>query len=340
MSGETTRDVWLGFDLGGTKMMAGLVDEDAKLLGRKRRKTKVRGQESLEQGLTRITETIEKAFDESKVDLARLKGIGIGCPGVLDLKDGVIQEAPNLGWVNVPICQVLEKRFNVPVVLLNDVDAGLFGEFQFGAARGARSALGIFPGTGVGGAFIYDKKLVQGKNRSCMELGHVQVMPEGPLCGCGRRGCLEAVASRLAISAAIAQAAFRGQAPFVREKVGSDMGEIRSSLIAEAVEKEPVVRKIVKQAARQLGIAAGGMIHLLAPDRIVLGGGLVEALPELFRKEVKSGIEEWILPAFKDSFEVVTAELGDDAAVRGAASFAQKKFGKSKETAAVVAASS
>ncbi len=341
MAAEPKGDLWVGFDLGGTKMLAGILDENLKLIARKRRKTKSRGVDDVASGLARIIETIEKAFEEASLDLSRLRGIGIGCPGLLDLKGGVINDAPNLNWTDAPVCQVLGKHFGVPVVLLNDVDAGLFGEYQFGAARGARSALAIFPGTGIGGAYIYDKRLIQGKGRSCMEIGHIQVQPDGPLCGCGRRGCLEAVASRLAISAAITQAAYRGQAPYVKEKAGTDLSDIRSGLIAEAIDKDPVVRKIVKQAARQIGIAAGAMIHLLAPDRIVLGGGLVEALPEFFRKEVKAGIEEWVLPAFKETYEVVAAELGDDATVMGSAAYVARRIDKFRETSvdAVSAAS-
>jgi glucokinase len=170
-----------------------------------------------------------------------------------------------------------------------------------------------------------------------MEIGHMQVMPDGPLCGCGRRGCLEAVASRLAISAAIAQAAFRGQAPYVREKVGTDIGDIRSGMIAEAVEKDEVVKEIVQFAAHQIGVAAGSLIHLLSPDRIVLGGGLAEALPDLFKKEVKNGIEEWVLPSFKNTYKVEVAELGDDATVLGSAAYARDAFHKYQSLAGVVA---
>jgi glucokinase len=319
--GDKTENVWAGFDLGGTKMLAVILDEELKPLGRKRRKT--RGFEGAEAGMERISETILKALEEAELPPQNLKGIGIGCPGLLDLDKGIINEAPNLGWEKAAICDFLKKQFDVPVILMNDVDAGLYGEFQFGAARDSHNALGIFPGTGIGGAFLYEGKILQGKGRSCMEIGHIRVMPDGPLCGCGRRGCLEAVASRLAISSAIAQAAFRGQAPFVKEKLGTDLSEIRSGLIAEAVKQDVVVDQIVRQAARQIGLAAGSLIHLLSPDRIVLGGGLVEALPQLFRQEVKAGVDEWILASFQDTFKIVVAELGDDAAVLGAAAFAR-----------------
>ncbi|MBD3672981.1 MAG: ROK family protein [Planctomycetaceae bacterium] len=321
---DDKQDVWVGFDLGGTKMLAVILDENLKPLGRKRRKT--RGHEGADAGLERIEETIQKAFKDADVDPSRLRGIGIGCPGILDLKKGIINEAPNLGWTDAMVCSYLNKKYDVPVILLNDVDAGLYGEYHFGAAKKSRSVLGIFPGTGIGGAFLYEGKIMQGDGRSCMEIGHIQVMPDGPLCGCGRRGCLEAVASRLAISAAIAQAAFRGQAPYVRDQVGTDLSEIRSGMISEAVEKDKVVKQIVQDAAYQIGIAAGSMIHLLSPDKIVLGGGLAEALPDLFKKGVKSGIEDWIMPSFKDSYEVKVAELGDDSAVLGAAAYARDTF--------------
>jgi len=334
---DVKQDVWVGFDLGGTKMLAVILDENLKPLGRKRRKT--RGHEGIEAGFERIEETIEKAFKDADVDPARLRGIGIGCPGILDLKKGIINEAPNLGWENAAICSYLNKKFDVPVVLLNDVDAGLYGEFQFGAARDAHNALGIFPGTGIGGAFIYEGKILQGNGRSCMEIGHIQVAPNGPLCGCGRRGCLEAVASRLAISAAIAQAAYRGQAPYVRELSGTDMSDIRSGLIADAVEKDKVVKQIVQDAAYQIGLAAGSMIHLLAPDKIVLGGGLAEALPDLFKKGVNNGIEDWIMPSFKGSYEVEVAKLGDDSTVLGAAAYARTYFQNEKSPEKAVVAS-
>jgi len=308
---DVKQDVWVGFDLGGTKMLAVILDENLKPLGRKRRKT--RGHEGIEAGFERIEETIEKAFKDADVDPARLRGIGIGCPGILDLKKGIINEAPNLGWENAAICSYLNKKFDVPVVLLNDVDAGLYGEFQFGAAKDAHNALGIFPGTGIGGAFIYE--------------------------GCGRRGCLEAVASRLAISAAIAQAAYRGQAPYVRELAGTDMSDIRSGLIADAVEKDKVVKQIVQDAAYQIGLAAGSMIHLLAPDKIVLGGGLAEALPDLFKKGVNNGIEDWIMPSFKGSYEVEVAKLGDDSTVLGAAAYARTYFQNEKSPEKAVVAS-
>ena len=206
---------WVGFDLGGTKMLAKVFDDKFKSLGKSRNKTK--GYEGAKAGLDRIVKTIQEALDDADLEKKHLAGIGIGCPGPLDLERGIIHSAPNLGWRDVHVKAHLKKAFGCPVVMLNDVDAGVYGEYRRGAARGTRTVVGVFPGTGIGGGCVYDGQIIRGKNASCMEIGHVQVAPEGPLCGCGRRGCLEAVASRLVIAAQAAAAAYRGQAPHLLE---------------------------------------------------------------------------------------------------------------------------
>ena len=314
---------WVGFDLGGTKMLSAVYNSDYESLGRKRRRT--RGHEGAEIGLERIRETIKKALADAERSVDQLKGIGIGCPGPLDLERGVICEAPNLGWRDVKIAKYLQDEFHCPVVLSNDVDAGVYGEYVRGAARGAHCAVGIFPGTGIGGGCVYEDRILQSNNGSCMEIGHIQVVPEGPLCGCGRVGCLEAVASRLAISSAAAQAAYRGHAPKLRELAGTDLSNIRSSALAEAIQQgDRVIEEIVRRAAEFIGVAASTLVNLLAPDVVVLGGGLVEAMPELYVKTVEKRARKQTLAPFADSFRVVAAELEDDAPVIGVAAWARK----------------
>lgn len=318
---EANKDCLVGFDLGGTKMLAVVYDRDFKPLGRKRRKT--RGHEGAEAGLERVVDTIQKALDDAGVKPERLAAIGVGCPGPLDLDEGVILEAPNLGWENAGVKKALEKAFGCKASIANDVDAGVYGEYRFGAAKKARCVLGVFPGTGVGGGCVYEGRIFRGRTSSCMEVGHVQVMPDGPLCGCGQPGCLEAVASRLAISAAAAQAAFRGQAPHLRKEFGTNLSDIRSSALAASVENgDKAVEEIIRAAADHIGTAVGGFVHLLAPDVVILGGGLVEAMPELFRGAVEKAARRFVLPSLRESFKVKVAELGDDAAVLGAAAWA------------------
>lgn len=311
----------VGFDLGGTKMLAAVFNADFKLVGSRRRKTK--GGAGATAGLARIIETIDQALAEAKVRRNQVGSIGLGVPGMLDLNKGILLQAPNLGWKDLPLRKALSKEFKVPVGVANDVDAGTYGEYRFGAARKARCVVGVFPGTGIGGACVYEGRILRGKVGSCMEIGHLQVRPEGDYCGCGRRGCLETVASRLAISAQLAAAAFRGETPRLLAMAGTELAQIRSGVIAAAIAGgEKAVERIVRAAAAQLGQAMVGLVHLLNPDVFVLGGGLVEELPGLYRTEVEEALEDGVLPAFRDSYKVVIARLGDQATALGAAALA------------------
>ncbi len=320
------RDRWVGFDLGGTKMLAVVFDNQFQVLGRS--KTKTRGADGSDAGVERILDTIREALDSAETSKAQLAGIGVGCPGPLDLDEGILRKAPNLGWENVPLKAELEQEFKCPAIIANDVDVGVYGEYRFGAARGAYCALGVFPGTGIGGGCVYRGEILRGKTGSAMELGHLRVAPEGPRCGCGQRGCLEAVASRLAISAAAAQAVFRGEAPALAEACGTDLGNIRSKALAKAIAAgDESIERIVRDAAKTIGTGLASVIALLCPDCVVLGGGLVEAMPQLFVKEVSAAARDAVLPPFRDEFEVRAAELGDDAGVQGAAALVRQRVG-------------
>jgi glucokinase len=324
-SSAATDRFWVGFDLGGTKMLAIVTDENFQPIARRRRKT--RSEEDNSTGMGRVINTIEKVLEEAGIAKERVAGIGIGCPGMLDLDRGIVRDAGNLGWQDEPVQAQLEKAFGCPAVILNDVDAGVYGEYRFGAAKDAHTALGVFPGTGVGGGLIYEGRIFRGKNCSCLEVGHVQVLPDGPRCSCGRQGCLESVSSRLAISAAAAQAVFRGHAPKLAELAGSDLANIRSGMLVEAIKKgDKVIEQIVKDAAGHLGTAIGGLVHVLAPDVIVLGGGLVEAMPDLYVEQVTSAAKKWVLTPYSKTYEIVAAKLGDDAVALGAAAWAETTF--------------
>ncbi len=320
---EPAGKVWVGFDLGGTKMNAVLFDRKFEAIARRKKKT--RGAEGATAGVERIRATIEKLLEEANVDRSRLGGIGVGCPGPLDLDEGTILAAPNLGWKDVPLKKVLEKEFGCPVWICNDVDAGVYGEFRFGAAIGARTALGVFPGTGIGGGMVYEGKIFRGKTSSCLEIGHIPVVIDGAMCGCGRRGCLETVASRLALSAEIAKAAYRGQAPHILRVAGTDLANIRSGTIQEAIEAgDDIVQEIMRDGAKFLGIALAGTVNLLAPDVIILGGGLVEAMPRLYIDEVAKSLAKHVMPSYQKTYELKAAKLGDDAGAMGAAAWARR----------------
>lgn len=317
--------LWMGFDLGGTKMMAVVYDGKFKALGSRKRKTKA--YEGMKAGLARIAETVNQALENAGVSAGDIAGMGIGCPGPLDLDRGVILDTPNLGWKNVPLARFIEKTFGFPALIANDVDAGVYGEYRFGAARKARCAVGVFPGTGIGGGCVYEGRLIRGGRNSCFEIGHMKVVPGGPLCGCGGHGCLETVASRLAVSASLIAAAYRGEAPHLLNEIGLDLSNIRSNSIASAIKAgDKVVERIVRDAAAWLGVGIGNVVNLMAPDVVVLGGGLVEAMPGLFKTAVEETARKTVMPSFAGSFRVSIARLGDNATAMGAAALAHDAF--------------
>jgi glucokinase len=322
MPAASEQNLWLGFDLGGTKMLAQVYDDEFRLLGKARKKTKPALDP--EAGIDRICQVIDEALAAAQVTPDQLAGLGIGCPGPVDMDRGIVCDPPNLAWKNVPVRAMLEKRYPCQVAVLNDVDAGVYGEYRFGAGKKARCVLGIFSGTGIGGGCVYQGQILTGKRHSCMEIGHVQVTPRGPLCGCGRRGCLEALASRLAIAANAAKCVYRGEAPRLQEIAGTDLLNIRSSAIAQAVKAgDLAIERLVQEAARHIGIAVASIVHLIAPDVVVLGGGLVESLPDMIRATVEAEARRRVMPAFTDEFRVVVASLGDDAGALGAAGWAE-----------------
>lgn len=321
---SNTGKIWIGFDLGGTKMLAKVFDENFQTLGKAKQKTE--GHRGMKAGLMRMVSVIDEALHDAEIGADQIAGIGVGCPGPINPKTGEIVEAPNLGWKNVPVEKHLGDAFNCPVVICNDVDAGVYAEYQSGAASGASCAVGIFPGTGIGAGAVIDGRLLQGANLSCMELGHIPLFPETS--GKGQHGStLETECSRLKIATEAARAAYRGLAPHLLETCGTDIARITSGKLASSIEAgDKAIEEIVKRAAVLLGCGVATVVHLLSPDRIVLGGGLVEAMPELFLKTVKKAAQRRVLGPYKKSFTVVAAELEDDAGVMGAAAWAKKKM--------------
>ncbi|WP_437187683.1 ROK family protein [Planctomicrobium sp. SH668] len=322
MSASDTARYWMGFDLGGTKMLTQIYDEQWNVVAKERKRlhpgTGAKG------GVDRIIETINEALKKAGLTYEDLKGLGIGCPGPIDMDQGLLLDLPNLGWQAVPLKERLESAIGRPVAVLNDVDAGVYAEYRQGAGKDCRCVIGIFAGTGIGGGCVYKGEILRGGRNSCFEIGHMQVMSNGPRCGCGQRGCLESVSSRLAIAAQCARAAYRGDAPHLLEKAGTDIAEIRSGVLKSALEaNDKAVDDVIKEAARYIGIAVGSVVNLISPDTVILGGGLVEAMPDLFVSQVFKAANKRVMPAYKDSFKVVPAALKDDAGVLGAALWAE-----------------
>lgn len=325
MTTSQAEQYWMGFDLGGTKMLAQIYDADWKVVAKEKKRTKPGTSER--QGVDRIIDTIKVALKKADLTPEQLKGIGIGCPGPIDMDQGVLLDLPNLGWEAVPLQTQVAEELGCPVAILNDVDAGTYAEYRLGAAQNARCAIAVFAGTGIGGGCIYRGEIFRGTRISAFEIGHVQVMSNGPRCGCGQRGCLESVASRLAIAAQAARTAYRGDAPHLLEDAGVDLSKIRSGALSSSIKAgDKAIEEIILEAARYIGIAVASAINLIGPEVVVLGGGLVEAMPDLFVPQVQRAANKRVMPAYQGTFKVVPAMLEDDAGVLGAALWAEHQL--------------
>jgi len=311
----------IGFDLGGTKMFAVVYDREFRVLGSSREATN--GYEGPKAGIARILEVIALALEDAGVEPAAIGSLGIGCPGVVDFESGVLRHAPNLGWRDVAIGDAIAGKFGWPVAVLNDVDAGTFGEYRHGAGRGARSLLGVFPGTGVGGGFVYDGKILRGKRASCMEIGNIRLLGSTLEGAVGEPVRLESLASRLNMAGACAIEAFRGRAPYILEKAGTDIKLIKSGTMRRAIENgDEAVESILRRSIEYLGIGIATAVDLLGPDAVVVGGGLAEKMPDYYKKHLRKTIELNASAALVEDLQIEIAELGDHAVAIGAAACA------------------
>ncbi len=315
----------LGFDLGGTKMLAAVVGGDFSVRGRAKRKTGTeRGNDAVFAG---IVDTIEQALVSAGCVLSDIAGVGIACPGPIDMHTGVVLETPNLDLRDFALRDRLTKKLGLPVVLENDVNAGVYGEFVAGAGRGFSHIVGLFPGTGIGGGLILDGRLYRGARGGAGEIGHMVVQAGGRRCGCGRFGCLEAVASRSALAKDLVALAANGEAPTIRQKAGADFLAIKSGTIARAMEAgEEAVIELVMRSAQFLGIGMGNCVNAFDPELIILGGGMVEKFGDQYLATAIESMRETGMKRMVEHVKVKAAELGDDAAVIGAAALLRESL--------------
>ena len=319
-------DYVVGVDMGGTKILAAVINAKGEIVQQAKRATKPK--KGPEEVIERITRCIRKAIDSAELNPSQIRAIGIGSPGPLDPETGVIIFAPNLGWSNVPLKAKLEANLSIPTFVDNDVNVGTLGEYAFGAGRGVKNLVGIFVGTGIGGGIILDGKLFHGVNKTAGEVGHMIVEAKGPRCGCGNFGCLEAVASRTAITRDLQKAILKkGKKSKLTELNGGNLDLIRSKAIARAVKQgdKPTI-KVVQRAAKYLGISVASIVHFLNPEMVVLGGGVVEAMGDSLLDPIRHAAAEYALPTTMDGVQIVAATLGDNAGVIGASVLARERL--------------
>lgn len=309
----------VGVDLGGTKILAAVVDAGSAVVDSHKQPTPPDGPDA-------VVDAIAAGVAALGVTPA---AVGVGAPG--PVSGGVVQTAPNLpGWTSpVDLAGALRQALGVPVVVDNDVTAGTVGEWAAGAGRGARCLLGVFLGTGVGGGLVLDGRPYGGAYGGAGEFGHVIVRPDGAVCGCGRRGCIEAYAGRASMERAVDLEVAAGTATVLLDIARSrGKDRITSSVWRRALEAgDAVTTRLVDEAVAAVGLGVASAVNLLDLDRVVVGGGLAEQLGQDLADRVwAAALPHVLVPDAPRS--VVVAELADLAGVVGAAFLARSRAGR------------
>lgn len=312
----------LGIDLGGTKTLAAVVDiKSGEIVTSVRKRTHAeRGQDFVAR---RILDLAAAALSNAKLADEDIVAIGVGAAGQIDRQAGRLLYSPNMPLRDLSLGQILGKRFNRPVRVGNDVEVAAMGEYIYGAGRGYRNFVCVFIGTGIGCGIVQDGQLYTGLTGTAGEVGHIVIEARGRICGCGGRGCLEAYASRTAITKAILAEIRHGRLSVLSKDVQGLVKEgdtiIRSGILAEAIQqKDELVIEVVSEAANYLGYGLASILNFYNPESLILGGGVIEAIDLLFETAVHRARTVALSAAAKHT-PILRAKLGDFSGVVGAA---------------------
>ncbi|MBN1657881.1 MAG: ROK family protein [Anaerolineae bacterium] len=323
---QPTHPYVIGMDLGGTKILAAIVDAEGHIVAEAKNKT--RADQGPDKVIDRLAQTASEAVEKAGLSWHQIAAIGVGAPGPIDPEAGIVYTPPNLpGWEQVALGPRLSEKLGVPVCVENDVNLGTLGEYTFGAGRGTRDMVGVFVGTGIGGGLILEGKLRAGARSAAGEIGHMTLMAGGPLCGCGRHGCAEALASRTAIERDIEIGLSAGRESLIPQLTEGGKKPINSSVLANALHQgDPLVTEIMDRAQWYLGLLTASIVNILDPQVVVFGGGVVESLGQEFVDPIAATARQhFILQAGASEVRIVPSELGDHAGVLGAAVHARQK---------------
>ncbi len=302
-------------DVGGTKVLGAIFNEKDEIIYRLKKRSKSGGEGAADVEKV-IIDVVEEMIRESGIDRSKLKAVASCAPGVIDQDRGIVLFTPNLPWRDYDMAGAMEKKFGVPFFVGNDVNLGVLGEFHYGAARGYRNVVGFFVGTGLGGGLILNGALYTGHQFKAAEYGHMILDPEGPLCNCGQRGCLETFSSKQGMSAYIRQQVSRGRETMMAEAVQE--GVFRSKKLKKALAAgDKVAQEAVDRACHWLAVATGNMINTFSPDLILYGGGVIEAVGDVFLEKVLAELDRYCMPQIRSTVDVKIAELGDDSILYG-----------------------
>jgi glucokinase len=313
--------LYLGIDLGGTKIAAGVVTGGGEVQGLATAPTPAR--QGVRAVMRAMATVARQAAREAGVAIKDLAGGGVGAPGPIDARAGTVVSPPNLpGWRDVTLGAQLGRVLGLTLALENDANVAGLAEHRFGAGRGCSPLVYLTVSTGIGGALLLDGRLVGGVRGAAGEVGHLVAVPDGPLCGCGNRGCLEAVASGSAVARYAREAVRAGVPSALTERFAARPGRITAAAVADLARAgDPEAGRILAGAMEHLGRGVAGLVNLLNPERVVIGGGLASLGPLLF-DPVRRAVARHANAVAAGSVTVVPAALGVHAGILGAAALA------------------
>ena len=301
----------VGIDIGGTFIKAAIVQSNGTIVIK--RSIPTQSGDPVDIVFSRIYELILQLLDQTKIDMGRVVGVGIGIPGIVDFATGIAYDVPNLGWKNISVIAPLQERLPVPIYLDNDANVASLGEMWVGAAKGSRDVFCVTLGTGVGGGVIVDGRPLRGSHLLSGEIGHIVVMEDGFDCRCGNKGCLETVASATGVRRLALHAIER------HEETILDLDHLDAEAIFTAASQgDAVASNVIDQAVDVLGRGLGIMANLIDPEMIIVGGGMAAAGDALL-EPLRTSFKKYTLRSLGERIRIVPAVLGNDAGVVGAA---------------------
>lgn len=309
------RDLTVGVDAGGTKLASVVTTPDGAIVDRRRTETPADAPERVVAAIADVARELIEAHGASAV--------GVGAAGMID-RSGVVRFSPNVAWRETPLRRDVADAVGVPVIVENDANAAAWGEFRFGAGSGATDMLLVTVGTGIGGGIVIGGELFRGAHGFAAEIGHVVVEPNGPLCGCGNRGCWEQVASGRAIDRRARTAASDDPGSLMVELAGGDPGAVLGGHVSEAARQgDAAAVRVLSEIGERLGVGIAGLVNVLDPDVVVVGGGAVEAGELLLGPARAAFLDAVEAPEHRPEVALVAAALGNDAGAVGAADLAR-----------------
>ena len=306
----------LGVEINVDYLLAILTDFTANILWRQR--ISIDPREGQEKILDHIEALIADGMIAKDTSNLPILGIGVGVPGLVDYRSGILRIAPNLHWQDVPIQDILHRRFRIPIYVENEANAAALGEYYFGAARGVDNFIYLSAGVGLGGGIVLDGKLFRGSYGYASEVGHMTFDAGGELCGCGKRGCWETFVGPRAVERRVRRTLRTGAESIMREMAGGSLENITFDNVLKAAERnDEVALAALSEVGRYLGIGIANLINIFNPEMIVLGGALNRASP-IILPVVERAVESNTLSPNWENVEIVPSAHGTDASVMGA----------------------